>query len=212
MPTITLEIRRIPKPGMHYQLMDAVKEALSHEDRAGIVTSSEQVSHLMTPDVVTAMSFTSWDDLEQLTVSKNSDKKFQHRQASIAEYCASAHTMQALNVISSGDMLLNVADSHYMRRSFILAKRGEVGNLLETLLEWQQAFPNGSRPTVQKAVAGNVDQLRVTSVFKSLGDLVESSTAIATSPDYEQFRSRMDSTTISVSGYNSRIVYKKAAN
>jgi hypothetical protein len=57
---------------MHYQLMDAVKEALSHEDRAGIVTSSEQVSHLMTPDVVTAMSFTSWDDLEQLTVSKNS--------------------------------------------------------------------------------------------------------------------------------------------
>ena len=98
-----------------------------------------------------------------------------------------------------------------MRRSFMVAKRGEVGNLLETLLEWQQAFPDGSRPTVQKAIAGNVDQLRVTHTFRSLGDLVERSTAIATSPDYKQFRSRMDSSTISVSGYNSRIVYKNVA-
>jgi len=209
MPRITLEIRRVPKAGMHHQLVDTVKEALSHSDRAGIVTRSVQTPHLMTPDVITAMGFTSWDDVEQMTVSASSNKEFQQRQMSIAEYCASAQTIQALDVISPGD--LNIADSHYMRRSFMVAKRGEVGNLLETLLEWQQAIPDGSRPTVQKAIAGNVDQLRVTHTFRSLGDLVERSTAIATSPDYEQFRSRMDSTTISVSGYNSRIVYKKVA-
>ena len=209
MPRITLEIRRVPKAGMHQQLVDTVKEALSHSDRAGIVTRSVQTPHLMTPDVITAMGFTSWDDVEQMTVSASSNKEFQQRQMSIAEYCASAQTIQALDVISPGD--LNIADSHYMRRSFMVAKRGEVGNLLETLLEWQLAIPDGSRPTVQKAIAGNVDQLRVTHTFRSLGDLVERSTAIATSPDYEQFRSRMDSTTISVSGYNSRIVYKKVA-
>ena len=209
MPRITLEIRRVPKAGMHQQLVDTVKEALSHSDGAGIVTRSVQTPHLMTPDVITAMGFTSWDDVEQMAVSASSNKEFQQRQMSIAEYCASAQTIQALDVISPGD--LNIADSHYMRRSFMVAKRGEVGNLLETLLEWQQAFPDGSRPTVQKAIAGNVDQLRVTHTFRSLGDLVERSTAIATSPDYEQFRSRMDSKTISVSGYNSRIVYKKVA-
>jgi len=207
--SITLEIRRVPKAGMHQQLVDTVKEALSHSGRAGIVTRSVQAPHLMTPDVMTAMSFTSWDDLEQMTVAASSNKEFQQRQMTIAEYCSSAQTIQALDVISPGD--LNIADSHYMRRSFMVAKRGEVGNLLETLLEWQQAFPDGSRPTVQKAIAGNVDQLRVTHTFRSLGDLVERSTAIATSPDYKQFRARMDSSTISVSGYNSRIVYKNVA-
>ena len=186
-----------------------MKESFSHSDRAGIVTRSVQTPHLMTPDVITAVAFTSWDDVEQMTVTASSNKESQQRQMSIAEYCASAQTIQALDVISPGD--LNIADSHYMRRSFMVAKRGEVGNLLETLLEWQQAFPDGSRPTVQKAISGNVDQLRVTHTFRSLGDLVERSTAIATSPDYEQFRSRMDSSTISVSGYNSRIVYKNVA-
>ena len=194
---------------MHQQLVDTVKESFSHSDRAGIVTRSVQTPHLMTPDVITAVAFTSWDDVEQMAVTASSNKESQQRQMSIAEYCASAQTIQALDVISPGD--LNIADSHYMRRSFMVAKRGEVGTLLETLLEWQQAFPDGSRPTVQKAISGNVDQLRVTHTFRSLGDLVERSTAIATSPDYEQFRSRMDSTTISVSGYNSRIVYKKVA-
>ena len=194
---------------MHQRLVDTVKESFSHSDRAGIVTRSVQTPHLMTPDVITAVAFTSWDDVEQMTVTASSNKESQQRQMSIAEYCASAQTIQALDVISPGD--LNIADSHYMRRSFMVAKRGEVGNLLETLLEWQQAFPDGSRPTVQKAISGNVDQLRVTHTFRSLGDLVERSTAIATSPDYEQFRSRMDSSTISVSGYNSRVVYKNVA-
>ena len=209
MPRITLEIRRVPKAGMHQQLVDAVIDSRRQSDRAGIVTRSVQIPHLMTPDVVAAFSFTSWDDVDQMMVDASSSKEFQQRQTSIAEYCATAMTIQALDVISPGD--LNIADSHYMRRSFMVAKRGEVGNLLETLLEWQQAFPDGSRPTVQKAIAGNVDQLRVTHTFRSLGDLVERSTAIATSPDYEQFRSRMDSSTISVSGYNSRIVYKNVA-
>ena len=122
----------------------------------------------------------------------------------IEELCVKASTIQGLNVLVRGDFS---GTPKYMRRNFLVAKRGESAAVADTLLEWREAFPEGKRPTVQRGVAGNIDMVRVTASYESLNALMAASADVATNPAYEKFRSQINRLTSSVMGYNSRILH-----
>ena len=207
MPDITLEIRRIPKPGKIFEIIEAVTAAMKASGRVGLVSTAATVSHNGDRDVVTAIPFSSWDELEELNDTVLSDADFRKQQTAIEELCVKTPTIQALNVIVRGDQLAD--NRKYLRRNFMIAKRGEAPALVDTLLQWREALAEGSRPTVQRPVSGNQDLVRVTAGYESLSALMEAGADVASNPAYGKFREQLNRLTVSVMGYNSRIVYSK---
>tara|TARA_B100001013_G_scaffold340146_1_gene263006 strand:- start:3055 stop:3678 length:624 start_codon:yes stop_codon:yes gene_type:complete len=206
MADITLEIRRIPRPGKRFEVVQSVITAIKTTGRMGVVTGSVMTPHTGDQDVVSALLFSSWDELEKMHDGIMADGDFQKQQSEIAELCSKT-TIQALNVLARGD--LGTAPK-YMRRNFLFAKRGESAAVAETLLEWREAFPEGRRPTVQRPVSGTIDLVRVTATFGSLNSLMEASTDVATNPAYAKFRSQINSLTDRVMGYNSRVIHRNS--
>jgi len=207
MPDITLEIRRIPKPGKIFEIIEAVTAAMKASGRVGLVSTAATVSHNGDRDVVTAIPFSSWDELEELNDTVLSDADFRKQQTAIEELCVKTPTIQALNVIVRGDQL--AGNRKYLRRNFMIAKRGEAPALVDTLLQWREALAEGSRPTVQRPVSGNQDLVRVTAGYEILSALMEAGADVASNPAYGKFREQLNRLTVSVMGYNSRIVYSK---
>jgi hypothetical protein len=207
MPDITLEIRRIPKPGKIFEIIEAVTAAMKASGRIGLVSTAATVPHNGDRDVVTAIPFSSWDELEELNDTVLSDADFRKQQTAIEELCVKTPTVQALNVIVRGDQL--AGNRKYLRRNFMIAKRGEAPALVDTLLQWREALAEGSRPTVQRPVSGNQDLVRVTAGYESLSALMEAGADVASNPAYGKFREQLNRLTVSVMGYNSRIVYSK---
>ena len=204
MPDITLEIRRIPKPGKDFEVAQLVIGAMKASGRGGVVTGSALTPHTGDRDIVSAFVISSWDELEEMHDNFLANEDFRNQQSDIAELCVKAPTIQALNVLSRRDFS---GTPKYMRRNFLIAKRGESAPVADTLLEWREAFPEGKRPTVQRGVAGNIDMVRVTASYESLNALMEASADVATNPAYEKFRSQINRLTSSVMGYNSRILH-----
>ena len=207
MPDITLEIRRIPKPGKSFEVMEAAIAAMKTSGRAGLVSTAVTVPHNGDRDVVTAIPFSSWDELEELNDTVLSAAAFQKQQAAIEELCVKTPTIQALNVIVRADQL--AGNRKYLRRNFMIAKRGEAPALVDTLLQWREALAEGSRPQVTRPVSGNQDLVRVTAGYDSLSALMEAGADVASNPAYGKFREQVNRLTVSVMGYNSRIVYSK---
>ena len=207
MPDITLEIRRIPKPGKYFEVIEAVIAAMKASGRVGLVSTAATVSHNGDRDVVTAIPFSSWDELEELNDTVLSDADFRKQQAAIEELCVKTPTIQALNVIVRADQL--AGNRKYLRRNFMIAKRGEAPALVDTLLQWREALAEGSRPQVTRPVSGNQDLVRVTAGYDSLSALMEAGADVASNPAYGKFREQLNRLTVSVMGYNSRIVYSK---
>ena len=207
MPDITLEIRRIPKPGKYFEVIEAVIAAMKASGRVGLVSTAATVSHNGDRDVVTAIPFSSWDELEELNDTVLSDADFQKQQTAIEELCVKTPTIQALNVIVRADQL--AGNRKYLRRNFMIAKRGEAPALVDTLLQWREALAEGSRPQVTRPVSGNQDLVRVTAGYDSLSALMEAGADVASNPAYGKFREQLNRLTVSVMGYNSRIVYSK---
>ena len=208
MPDITLEIRRIPRPGKTFEIIEAVTAALEASGRRGLVSTAVTVPHNGDRDIVTAIPFSSWGELEELNDTVLSDTAFRKQQTAIEELCVKTPTIQALNVIVRGDQLAGNR-SKYLRRNFMIAKRGEAPALVDTLLEWREAIAAGSRPTVQRPVSGSQDLVRVTAGYESLNALMEAGADVASNPAYSKFREQLNRLTVSVMGYNSRIVYSK---
>ena len=207
MPDITLEIRRIPKPGKYFEVIEAVIAAMKASGRVGLVSTAATVPHNGDRDVVTAIPFSSWDELEELNDTVLSDADFRKQQAAIEELCVKTPTIQALNVIVRADQL--AGNRKYLRRNFMIAKRGEAPALVDTLLQWREALAEGSRPQVTRPVSGNQDLVRVTAGYGSLSALMEAGADVASNPAYGKFREQLNRLTVSVMGYNSRIVYSK---
>jgi len=205
MPDITMEIRRIPKPGKDYEVIQLATNAMKKLGRRGIVTASVMIPHTSQADVVSAIPFSSWDEIENLHDNYFSNEEFRNNQAKIAELCVQAPTIQALNVIAKGDFSGSIK---YMRRNFILAKRGQSADVQKTLLEWREEFPEGKKPTIQRGVAGSLDLVRVSVPYENLNTLIEASFDVATNPSYEKFREKITKNTERLIGYNSRIVHR----
>ena len=204
MPDITLEVRRIPKPGKDFEVAQLVIEGMKGSARRAVVTGSALTAHTGQRDIVYAFVLSSWDELEEIHHNFLTNEDFRNKVSEIDELCVKAPTIQGLNVLVRGDFS---GTPKYMRRNFLVAKRGESAAVADTLLEWREAFPEGKRPTVQRGAAGNIDMVRVTASYESLNALMEASADVATNPAYEKFRSQINRLTSSVMGYNSRILH-----
>ena len=203
MPNITLEIRRIPKPGKEFEVIREVIKALKNVNRAGLVSNSAMASHASERDIVSGVRFSGWDELEEIHDHLMSNEDFQKHQSSIEELCSKT-TIQALNILAPGDIN---SGTKYMRRTFLKAKRGESGGLSDSLLAWHEVFPSGKKPIVQKQAAGDIDIVRITSGFESLKSMMESASDIATNPDYSRFRTQVSNLTQNVMSWNYRVVH-----
>ena len=169
-----------------------------------MVTGSALTAHTGQRDIVSAFVLSSWDELEEIHHNFLTNEDFRNKVSEIDELCVKASTIQGLNVLVRGDFS---GTPKYMRRNFLVAKRGESAAVADTLLEWREAFPVGKRPTVQRGAAGDIDMVRVTASYESLNALMEASADVATNPAYEKFRGQINRLTSRVNGYNSRILH-----
>ena len=87
MPDVTLEIRRIPRPGKTFEIIEAVTAALEASGRRGLVSTAVTVPHNGDRDIVTAIPFSSWGELEELNDTVLSDTDFRKQQTAIEELC-----------------------------------------------------------------------------------------------------------------------------
>ena len=204
MPDITLEVRRIPKPGKDFEVAQLVIEGVKGSNSRAVVTGSALTAHTGQRDIVSAFVLSSWDELEEIHDNFLANEDFRNKLSEIDELCVKASTIQGLNVLVRGDFS---GTPKYMRRNFLVAKRGESAAVADTLLEWREAFPEGKRPTVQRGAAGDIDMVRVTASYESLNALMEASADVATNPAYEKFRGQINRLTSRVNGYNSRILH-----
>ena len=204
MPDITLEVRRIPKPGKDFEVAQLVIEGVKGSASRAVVTGSALTPHTGERDIVSAFVLSSWDELEEIHHNFLTNEDFRNKVSEIDELCVKASTIQGLNVLVRGDFS---GTPKYMRRNFLVAKRGESAAVADTLLEWREAFPVGKRPTVQRGAAGDIDMVRVTASYESLNALMEASADVATNPAYEKFRGQINRLTSRVNGYNSRILH-----
>ena len=204
MPDITLEVRRIPKPGKDFEVAQLVIEGVKGSTSRAVVTGSALTAHTGQRDIVSAFVLSSWDELEEIHHNFLTNEDFRNKVSEIDELCVKASTIQGLNVLVRGDFS---GTPKYMRRNFLIAKRGESAAVADTLLEWREAFPVGKRPTVQRGAAGDIDMVRVTASYESLNALMEASADVATNPAYEKFRGQINRLTSRVNGYNSRILH-----
>ena len=204
MPDITLEVRRIPKPGKDFEVAQLVIEGVKGSASRAVVTGSALTPHTGGRDILSAFVLSSWDELEEIHDNFLANEDFRNKLSEIDELCVKAPTIQGLNVLVRGDFS---GTPKYMRRNFLVAKRGESAAVADTLLEWREAFPVGKRPTVQRGAAGDIDMVRVTASYESLNALMEASADVATNPAYEKFRGQINRLTSRVNGYNSRILH-----
>lgn len=207
MPDITLEVRRIPRPGKDFEVAQLVIAGIKGSGRRGLVTGGAMTPHTGDQDIVSAMVISGWDELEEIHDDILTNEDFQKQWTDIAELCVKNPTIQGLNVLARGDFYDLGNAPKYMRRNFLMAKRGESAAVAEILLEWREAFPEGSRPTVQRPVSGTIDLVRVTAAFGSLNALMEASADVATNPAYDRFRNQINRHTEKVLGYTSRVLH-----
>ena len=64
MSSLVLEIRRVPKAGKFFGVIDAMRKAMSETERIGMVTATATSSHLYNKDVVTTSRLNNIDELE----------------------------------------------------------------------------------------------------------------------------------------------------
>ena len=206
MPDLTLEIRRLPKPGKTFELIEAVTNRFKSANRRGLVSAALTTPHNRDRDVVSALGISGWDELEKLNNNVLSDPNIQKEQTDIEELCIKTPTIQVLNIIERGDHHTSGA-AEYMRRTFLYAKRGESSALLDTLLEWRGIMPEGKRPTIQRQMSGSIDLVRITAGYQSIGDMMDSAADIASNPNYNKLRDNMNRLTVSVVGFNYKVVH-----
>tara|TARA_Y100000590_G_scaffold201122_1_gene228570 strand:+ start:109 stop:741 length:633 start_codon:yes stop_codon:yes gene_type:complete len=206
MPDLTLEIRRLPKPGKTFKLIEAVTDRFKSTNRRGLVSAALTTPHNRDRDVVSAIGISDWDELEKLNNTVLSDPTIQKEQTDIEDLCIKTPTIQVLNVIERGDHITS-GGPQYMRRTFLNAKRGESSALLDTLLEWRSIVPEGKRPTIQRQMSGNIDLVRITAGYQSIGEMMEAASDIASNPNYKKVRDNMNQLTKSVVGFNYKVVH-----
>ena len=206
MPDLTLEIRRLPKPGKTFELIEAVTASLKSTGRRGLVSVSLTTPHSRDRDVVSALGLSGWEEFEELNNNVLNDSSIQKRQTDMEELCIKTPTIEVLNVIERGDHILS-GKTQFMRRNFLYAKRGDSAGLVETLLEWRNAMPEGKRPTIQRQSSGDLDLVRVTAGFESVNDLMEASADVGSNPAYSQYREQVKRLTNSAIGFNYKIVH-----
>lgn len=209
MPSLVLEIRRVPQAGKFFEVIDATKKAMSKTERIGMVTATATSSHLFNKDVVTTSRLTSIDELESIEDNVFASSDFQRRASSLEELCSKTTTIQVLNVISEGDGFPPDGSPKYLRRNFLLAKRGEAQSLVEVLLEWKEGI-DGVKPTIGRPIAGNQDMVRISVPYDSLAALTESGADIINNPAYDKYREQVNRLTVSVQGTNNRVVHVNA--
>ena len=87
MPDLTLEIRRLPKPGKTFELIEAVTASLKSTGRRGLVSVSLTTPHSRDRDVVSALGLSGWEEFEELNNNVLSDSSIQKRQTDMEELC-----------------------------------------------------------------------------------------------------------------------------
>lgn len=207
MPDLTLEIRRLPKPGKNYELIEAITNRLKGSGRRGLVSAALTTPHGGDRDVVAALRISGWEELEELSDAAMSSTAVQKEQIDIEELCVKTPTIQVLDVIERGDQ---PSLGKYMRRTFFHAKRGESPSLVDALLAWRSAMPDGKRPTVQRQVSGSLDLVRVTAGYGSIKDMMESTADLSSNPSYSKYRDQVNSLTASANRRDYKIVYINA--
>ena len=206
MSSLVLEIRRVPKAGKFFEVIDAMRKAMSETERIGMVTATATSSHLFNKDVVTTSRLNNIDELELIEDNVFTSSDFQKKASSIEELCSKTTTIQVLNMISEGDGFPPEGSPKYLRRNFLLAKRGEAQSLLEVLLEWKEEI-KGVKPTIGRPIAGNQDMVRISVPFDSLAALTESGADIINNAAYDKYKEQVNRLTVSVQGTNNRVVH-----
>ncbi|MCS5658780.1 MAG: hypothetical protein NZ842_00075 [Dehalococcoidia bacterium] len=206
MPDLTLEIRRLPKPGKTFELIEAVTNRFKSSGRRGLVSVALTTPHSGDRDVVSAVGLSSWEELEELNNNVLTNTSIQKEHIDIEDLCIKTPTIQVLNVLQRGDHITS-GGTQYMRRNFLYAKRGESAGLVETLLEWRSAMPEGKRPTVQRQTSGDLDLVRVTAGFQSISDMMEASADVGLNPAYSQYREQVKRLTNSAIGFDYKLVH-----
>ena len=153
MPDITLEIRRIPRPGKRMEVVQSVITAMKNTGRRGVITGSVMTPHSGDQDVVSALMVSSWDELEEMHDGLLASEDRLKEQSAIAELCSKT-TIQALNVLARGDYYDRGNVPKYMRRNFLWLK--EVNQLLSL-----KHFSNGVRLSPRVVVQRFSDRSQV---------------------------------------------------
>ena len=99
MSSLVLEIRRVPKAGKFFEVIDAMRKAMSETERIGMVTATATSSHLFNKDVVTTSRLNNIDELELIEDNVFTSSDFQKKASSIEELCSKTTTIQVLNMI-----------------------------------------------------------------------------------------------------------------
>ena len=86
MPDLTLEIRRLPKPGKTFKLIEAVTDRFKSTNRRGLVSAALTTPHNRDRDVVSAIGISDWDELEKLNNTVLSDPTIQKEQNNTCVY------------------------------------------------------------------------------------------------------------------------------
>mgnify|MGYP003319581667 CR=1 FL=1 len=68
-------------------------------------------------------------------------------------------------------------------------------------------MPEGKRPTIQRQMSGSIDLVRITAGYQSIGDMMDSAADIASNPNYNKLRDNMNRLTVSVVGFNYKVVH-----
>ena len=168
MPNFILNIRRVTKPGQEGALVDSAVESLKGGNVQGNVSFDASFAVMADPAVTNALLFDSLSDVEKLHDAFLSNPE--HAPLFYATNgMASKVTSTLYRII---DPIEPGPDDQpgsgkYMSRTLVMAKRGEVSNLLSTVQELRSNL-QGRKPMINMAVAGNPDLVRVVAMYRSL--------------------------------------------
>jgi len=170
MPNFIMNIRRITKPGQEGTLLNSAVETLKGSNVRGNVSFEVSGPAIGDPAVTNALLFDSLSDVEALHDAVLSNPDAPHTQLYYSTNgLASKVTSTLYRII---DPIEPGPDDQpgsgkYMSRTLVMAKRGEVSNLLSTVQELRSNL-QGRKPMINMAVAGNPDLVRVVAMYRSL--------------------------------------------
>ena len=191
MPSYIQQIRRIPKPGKSESVLQHSIERLKSLNRRGNVNFTVSASGESEGAIATDIPISSVSDLElfhdAFRSSPDSIKAFDE----IAEECAKVE-LQIYRVVEPG--VQPEGGAKYNARNILVAKRGEVENVIETLRELRSTFETVT-PLITVPVGGNSDIVRAVAQLASLEQLEQWSNE-QTSDKFKEYRARIGSLTI----------------
>ena len=191
MPSYIQQIRRIPKPGKSESVLQHSIEGFKSLNRRGNVNFTVSASGESEGAITTDIPVSSASDLElfhdAFRNSPDSLKAFDE----IAEECAKVE-LQIYRVVEPG--VQPDGGAKYNARNIFVAKRGEVGNVIETLRELRNAFETVT-PLITVPVGGNADTVRAVVQLSSIEQLEQWFEEVA-SDKFKEYRDRIGGLTI----------------